>query len=84
MSVNQKKIWITGASSGIGRALALKFAKENWQVAVSARRKELLNELAQNKNILSFPMDITDDNLVVTTFSNILNDGILSLSKLTL
>ena len=70
----RKIIWITGASSGIGRALALKFAKENWQVAVSARRKELLNELAQNKNILSFPMDITDDNLVVTTFPNILKE----------
>ena len=45
MLENQKKIWITGASSGIGKALALKFAKENWHVAVSARRKELLDEL---------------------------------------
>ena len=51
---NQKKIWITGASSGIGKALALKFAKENWQVAISARRKELLDELAQNENISLF------------------------------
>ena len=54
MSENQKKIWITGASSGIGKALALKFAKENWQVAVSARRKELLDELAQKKIYLLF------------------------------
>jgi short-subunit dehydrogenase len=46
---NQKKIWITGASSGIGRALAIKFAKENWKVAISARRKELLDEMALNK-----------------------------------
>ena len=69
---NQKKIWITGASSGIGKALALKFAKEKWQVAISARRKELLDELAQNENISSFPLDVTDDNLVKTAFSNIL------------
>ena len=57
MIKNHKKIWITGASSGIGKALALKFAKENWKVAVSARRKELLDELAQNENISSFPLE---------------------------
>ena len=73
MIENQKKIWITGASSGIGKALALKFAKENWKVAVSARRKELLDEIAQNENISSFPLDVTDDDLVKTSFSNILN-----------
>ena len=42
-----KKIWITGASSGIGKALALKFAEKGWQVAASASRESLLNE--QNK-----------------------------------
>ena len=40
-----RKIWITGASSGIGKALAIKFAKEGWQVAASARRESLLKEL---------------------------------------
>ena len=71
---NKKKIWITGASSGIGKALALKFAKENWNVAISARRKELLDEIAQNENISSFPLDVTDDNLVKRTFADILQD----------
>ena len=33
MSENQRKVWITGASSGIGKATAEKFAKENWKVA---------------------------------------------------
>ena len=74
MSGNQKKIWITGASSGIGKALALKFAKENWQVAISARRKGLLNELAESENISSFPLDVTEDSLVKTTFSSILSE----------
>ena len=73
MLENQKKIWITGASSGIGKALALKFAKENWKVAISARRKELLDQIAQDKNISSFPLDVTDDSKVQETVSNILN-----------
>ena len=40
-----KKVWITGASSGIGKALSIKFSKEGWQVAASARRENLLIEL---------------------------------------
>ena len=68
MIKNKKKIWITGASSGIGEALAIKFAKENWDVAISARRKELLDKLALNENIFSFPMDVTDEDLVKKNF----------------
>ena len=59
--IDTKVIWITGASSGIGRALALKFANQGWQVAASARRKNLLDELNKiNPNIHPFPLDITD------------------------
>ena len=74
MSKIQKKIWITGASSGIGKALAEKFAKENWKVAVSARREDLLKELAQNENISSFPLDVTDEQKIKEAFSKILNE----------
>ena len=74
MSEKQKKIWITGASSGIGKAIAEKFANEGWKVAVTARRKELLDELAKNPNILSFPLDVTDRNQINEVFKNILNE----------
>ena len=58
---DKKVIWITGASSGIGKALAIKFAKNNWIVAASARRENLLKELKHtNENIHSFPLDVTD------------------------
>ena len=36
-----KKIWITGASTGIGKSLAIKFAEEGWQVAATARRENI-------------------------------------------
>ena len=74
MSENQKKIWITGASSGIGKAVAEKFANEGWKVAVSARRKELLDELAKNQNISSFPLDVTDRAQITNVFKNIINE----------
>ena len=74
MIENQKKVWITGASSGIGKAVAEKFAKENWKVAISARREELLNEMAKNKNIFAYPSDVTNQDKIQETFNKILQD----------
>ena len=74
MSENQKKIWITGASSGIGKAVAEKFASEGWKVAVSARRKELLDELAKKQNIVSITLDVTNQPEINNVFKNILNE----------
>ena len=74
MSEKQKKIWITGASSGIGKSVAEKFANEGWKVAVSARRKELLDELAKNPNIVSFPLDVTNRNQINEVFKNIIDN----------
>jgi len=69
-----KNIWITGASSGIGKALALKFAQEGWQVAASARRENLLNEISElNKNISPFPLDVTDNEKCKEVFKEIKN-----------
>ena len=57
----KKIIWITGASSGIGKALAIKFAEKGWTVAASARREGLLEDLNKfNQNIYSFPLDVTE------------------------
>ena len=74
MSENQKKIWITGASSGIGKAVAEKFARENWKVAISARREKILNEMSKNPNMFAYPMDVTDPNATQETFNKIIND----------
>ena len=59
--MNKKTIWITGGSTGIGKALAIKFADNGWNVAISARRENLLNEISKNNdNIFSFPLDVTN------------------------
>ena len=67
-----KVIWITGASSGIGKALAIKFAKEGWKVAISARRENLLNEIAKTYNdIFPYPLDVTDSKKCELVFNSI-------------
>ena len=59
--MTNKVIWITGGSSGIGKSLAYKFANEGWQVAISARRENLLKEISESsEKIKSFPLDVTD------------------------
>ena len=71
---DKKIIWITGASSGIGRALAIKFANEGWIVAASARRENLLQELNKiNENIYSFPLDVTNIDQCKTVFNSIVD-----------
>ena len=74
MSENQKKIWITGASTGIGKAAAEKFSKEGWKVAISARRAELLKNIAQDNNIFDYSLDVTDEKKVGEVFKKILED----------
>ena len=69
---DKKVIWITGASSGIGKALSLKFANEGWIVAASARRENLLKELKElHENIHPFPLDVTNSNQCKAVFENI-------------
>jgi len=68
-----KNVWITGASSGIGKALAIKFATEGWHVAASARRGNLLQELKNNNlNIHSFALDVKDESGAKKVFQDII------------
>lgn len=71
-----KVAWITGASSGLGEALALEMARDGWTVAASARRADRLEALAQaaesaSGTIHSFPMDVTDRDATLATVQHI-------------
>ena len=71
---DKKIIWITGASSGIGKALAIKFAENGWVVAASARRENLLKELQNiNENIHPYTLDVTNIEKCKSTAKNIID-----------
>lgn len=59
-----KKIWLTGASSGIGKALAFELAKRGAILALTSRNKEALDEVVRQiagagMKALAFPADVT-------------------------
>lgn len=75
---NEKTVWITGASSGIGQALALALAAHNAQLILSARNEAKLEEVREKclklypsadgvtNRVLVLPLDVTDENSIST------------------
>ena len=55
-------VWITGASSGIGLALAERMMRDGWIVAGSARSERALQELAATHEgrFFAYPLDVTE------------------------
>ena len=62
MNSAARRIWLTGASSGIGAALAEQLLQAGQRLAVSARRVEPLQDLARRypEQVLVVPGDLTD------------------------
>lgn len=62
-----KRALVTGASSGIGKEIARQLHKEGCSLLITSRRKNLLDELANELNSVRensvevFPCDLTDD-----------------------
>ena len=72
-------IWVTGASSGIGKAVALEFAKIGCNVFISARRAQELERLKdeadkQGDNIYPFPCNVASHTNVEQTYKKISNE----------
>jgi dehydrogenase/reductase SDR family protein 7 len=74
-------VWITGASSGIGEALALQFAAAGARVVLSARREGELERVRQrcldsgseSRNILVLPLDVTDFGAMPDALNSVLD-----------
>jgi NADP-dependent 3-hydroxy acid dehydrogenase YdfG len=69
-------VWVTGASSGIGAALVAPLAARGARVAVSARRGDLLETLADGwrsagADIVVAPLDVTDRDAVIAAVRRI-------------
>lgn len=65
INLKNKTVWITGASSGIGEALAYQFSKEGAKLVLSARRESELQRVARatglsEKDVLVLPMDMLE------------------------
>ena len=64
-SLPWKVAWVTGASTGIGRAVALQLAGQGVMVAASARSAEKLADLGAH--VRAYPLDVTDEAAVRET-----------------
>jgi len=61
-----KTIFITGASSGLGKLTAVHFARQGWNVAATMRTPEKETELTAYGNIKLFKLDVADSAQVRT------------------
>lgn len=69
MSIETKVVWITGASSGIGEAVAYEFNKKGVRLILSARRIEELERVKSNcvdaeERVRILPLDLTETNIM--------------------
>jgi len=78
--MNGKVVWITGASTGIGAALAIEAVKKGAKIAISARREQLLESIKEkcvqqggkSSDILVLPLDMCDFPSHQSSFQKIL------------
>ena len=58
----KKRVWITGASSGIGKAVAMAMASRGYELIISGRNQGVLDEITRQTGALSVAFDIRDRN----------------------
>lgn len=79
MNLTGKNILLTGASSGIGYALAKKLAAEGANLALASRSKDTLDKLADElssltNKIRAYHCDVSDKSSITECVKNVIND----------
>ena len=82
MSFSNKIVWITGASSGIGKALAIELANQNAKIILSSRNSKELELVKQSckkqENVKIIPLDLED----TSSFKNKVDEAIASFGNI--
>ncbi|AOW21311.1 SDR family oxidoreductase [Urechidicola croceus] len=82
MTLKDKVIWITGASSGIGKSLAIELSKLDTKLILSSRKKNILEEVKQlcehPENVKIVTLDLED----YMNFSKIVEEAITAFGKI--
>lgn len=76
MNFNDKVIWITGASSGIGKGLALALSKYNCKLILSSRREDALNDVKQQCNTPNQVAVLPFDLALYGNMKNVVDDAL--------
>jgi len=74
-TASTKTIFITGASSGLGKATAELFAARGWQVLATMRRPDDRSELAAIPGVKLLALDVTDPAQIESTVAQAVFDG---------
>jgi NAD(P)-dependent dehydrogenase (short-subunit alcohol dehydrogenase family) len=75
MSTSQKTIFITGSSSGLGRAAVKLFASKGWKVIATMRTPEKETELASIPDVKLMALDTTDANQIQRVAQDVILHG---------
>src|SRR3954462_7296735 len=66
-----KTLLVAGAGPGLGKAVAMRFAREGYTVALAARNAQRLSALAVEINASAFPADLTSESEVANLFEQV-------------
>lgn len=72
----QKTIFITGASTGLGKATAKLFQSKGWNVIATMRNPEKETELSQLSNVTLLPLDVTNPSQILDTAQTAIAQGV--------